>query len=178
MIIGFTGSQSGMTKFQKDFVLKILQDYKCTEFVHGDCIGSDEEANKIALFVGITQFTIHPPDNLKKRAFCFDPNRESRKVITLTPWLSAGAVRVRWHRPAPYLERNKKIVNSVELMIATPKEFHHTLRSGTWSTIRHAWHIKREIIIIPPIERPEEEGTKETEREENERKDPANLKGK
>jgi hypothetical protein len=66
----------------------------------------------------------------------------------------------------PYLERNKRIVDNVTLLIATPKEFHHTLRSGTWSTIRYAWKKKIDVVIIPPIERPYLEDTEDSKDKE------------
>lgn len=156
MLIGFTGSQSGMTQFQKDELFKILSMKECSEFIHGDCIGSDAEANNIALSVGVKLFTIHPPSNSHKRAFCFDPNKRFLWNRINTPFVEIGneGVKVRWMPIEAYLERNKRIVDSVSLMIATPKEFTHTVRSGTWSTIRYAWKNKKDIIIIPPIDRP------------------------
>ena len=50
----------------------------------------------------------------------------------------------------PYLERNKKIVNCCDILIAAPKQINEVLRSGTWSTIRYAKKIGIEVFIILP----------------------------
>ncbi len=156
MIIGFTGTQQGMTDFQKDFLFKILKEMGCTEFHHGDCIGADLEANHIALGAGADIFSIHPPNNWHKRAFCFDPEMETKYVKVITEFKSIGTLSVRWCPTKPYLERNQDIINDTALLIAAPKEFHHTLRSGTWATIRYAWKNKKPVTIIPPVSRMEE----------------------
>ena len=164
MKIGFTGTQRGMTEFQKEKLVEILKLANCKEFSHGDCIGADEQANWIALFNGVRFFSIFPPDNPKKRAFVFNSRhidsvigRHSIKGIFQPNGKSKIEYdcEVVWMPRAPYLERNKHIVDNVSLMIACPKEFRNTLRSGTWATIRYAWHTKREITIIPPVEREE-----------------------
>lgn len=153
MIIGFSGSQRGMTKFQKDELKLRLEG--CTEFVHGDCIGSDEQANNIALECGISIFTIFPPTGTIKRAFCF--NKERNLFNDNMQWneidYDGRVIQVRWYPKNEYLKRNQLIVNYCESMIATPKEYEHTLRSGTWATIRFAWKTKKNIIIIPPVNR-------------------------
>lgn len=165
MLIGFTGTQSGMTDWQKEQVKFQLKEHKCTEFVHGDCIGADEEANIIAYILGIQFFTIHPPKHDFKRAFCF--NKKKMYPPTMQ-WVSLSVlklignelltsdIRVKWMEPFPYLTRNKHIVDSVPLILACPKEHKMSIRSGTWSTIRYAWKLKKDVIIIPPIERGDE----------------------
>lgn len=157
MILGFTGSQSGMTSFQRETFASILSIHKVTELHHGDCIGSDEQAHKIAYDEGITIFSIHPPSNHNKRAFCFDDQQLTKFNHILTEYKEYDDARVRWYPVKSYLERNKEIVDAVEIMVATPKEYQHTLRSGTWQTIRYGWQVKKHIIIIPPVERPKEE---------------------
>lgn len=153
MIYGFTGTQKGMTSFQKQELNLRLEG--CTEFTHGDCIGSDEQANQIAFELGIEFFTIFPPTDTKKRAYCFNPekdlmndNAEWRGIT----W-QGRFIHVRWMPKDDYLKRNKKIVDHCSKMLATPKEYEHSLRSGTWACIRYAWKVKRDIIIIPPVNR-------------------------
>lgn len=161
MLIGFTGTQSGMTAFQKHELKKILKMKECTEFMQGDCIGADEESVEEALNAGVRIFTVFPPDNTKKRAWTFDYDHVTKWNKLYTPYMdvvwNGVSVKVKWMPVEAYLERNKRIVDTVSLMIAAPKEYVHTVRSGTWSTIRYAWKTKRDIIIIPPVERPLED---------------------
>lgn len=158
MIIGFTGTQSGMSQFQKDTLREILEIEKCTEFVHGDCYGADKQANDIAATCGLV--TIFPPDNPKKRAWCFNPNHDTKNwqwhLHTLQYLNTPQVINVRWWTPLPYMERNQLIVNHPEILIACPKEIEHTLRSGTWATIRMGWKKQKmdksyKVVIIPPL---------------------------
>ena len=43
MIIGFTGTQLGMSRQQKVSVMKAMVDLDITELHHGDCLGADSE---------------------------------------------------------------------------------------------------------------------------------------
>jgi hypothetical protein len=73
---------------------------------------------------------LHPPNVDRFRAFC------------------KGATQV--EIPKPYLDRNKDIVKSCDLLIAFPNSKEEQIRSGTWSTMRFAKKIKRKMIIIFP----------------------------
>jgi hypothetical protein len=90
MIIGFTGTQKGMTAKQAMSLGLLIIKLKPLEFHHGDCIGADEQAHReVRLHSPKTEIVGHPPLIQNKRAFCkFD--RE-------------------WH-PADYLVRNREIV--------------------------------------------------------------------
>jgi hypothetical protein len=155
MLISFTGSQSGMTLWQRQELEKIFIKLGLTELIHGDCIGSDLLANESALKVGCKIFRIFPSVFTAKRAYCF-PN-----VERIHDWIEYNGVQYKLEKPDKPLERNKKIVDASELLIATPKEFTHTVRSGTWSTIRYAWKRKKEVIVLLP--RKEEEELEEDE---------------
>ena len=138
MIIGFTGTQKGMSAYQMEqvkFKIKQLNDSigsstlwgnRFTEAHHGDCIGADEQFHNICVELGIP-VVIHPPENDSKRAFC-----QSGTILA----------------PKDYIARNHDIVDAVEYMIATPFEFNEQLRSGTWATIRYAKKKKKSIITI------------------------------
>ena len=136
MKIGFTGTQTGMCKEQKKMLYNILTELKQsketlpTEFHHGDCIGADKEAHDIVQLIGGIDLILHPPENDKKRAFCEGYARRAH--------------------PKPYLERNRRIVDSVDLLIVAPKEQEETLRSGTWSTYRYAKRTNVGRIVILP----------------------------
>ena len=127
MIVGFTGTQVGMTPEQMAAVREALANPNTKEFHHGDCIGADEEAHNIAVEFHIPIF-VHPPVNPNKQAFC----REGFHF-----------------EPRPYLIRNHDIVDACNLLIATPRG-PEELRSGTWATIRYASKIGRQLLIIEP----------------------------
>jgi hypothetical protein len=138
MKIGFTGTQRGMTAHQKARLVTILTalwpeaDELKWEFHHGDCVGADFEAATIAKQLGFW-IVGWPPEIATKRAY-FKSDET--------------------HDPAPYLERNRFIVNATERLIAAPKENEEVLRSGTWATIRHARKMSRPIDIVwPRLER-------------------------
>ncbi len=118
MKVGFTGTQLGMSQHQKEqFVLKMYE-LNPTEFHHGDCIGADAQAHDIVReFFPDVKIHVHPPIYSNKRAF---------KVGDVT------------YEKDHYLVRDRRIVDSTEFLIGTPKTNLEELRSGTWTTIRHA----------------------------------------
>ena len=132
--LGFTGSQTGMSRPQHLFIQSYIQQTQpsiCSTH-HGDCVGADAEFNDICIDANVS-VTLHPPTNDEKRAFC-----------------SADQVRT----PLPFLERNKKIVDACSLLIACPNGPEKP-RSGTWATIRHARRQKRRLIIVMPNGEPQ-----------------------
>ena len=130
-IIGFTGTQEGMTRHQQ----RSLESYlfsvrRMSTFIHGDCIGADEEAHTIARGLGF-YIAIYPSDIEAKRAFC------------------AGATVVEFPPKSP-LQRNRNIVRSCHYLIACPKTPMEQLRSGTWATVRFADTIHKQTLLILP----------------------------
>lgn len=137
MDLGFTGTQAGMSPHQRIQVLALLILYRTapyyfSRFHHGDCLGADAQAHRLARALGYA-IILHPPTDRKKRAF-----------------LQADCDEVR--EAKPYLERNQEIVDESLRLIATPKEAYEVLRSGTWSTIRRAQQKRIPIDIIAPHE--------------------------
>lgn len=137
MIIGFTGSQYGMTKLQKDAWTQLLRWLPVSAVRHGDCVGADEEAHTLYLeaynILPIVQ--IHPSNMPYKRA-----------------WTSGGTI---VHNPLPPLQRNKYIAGCVagfrtDLLVAAPAQNWEILRSGTWATVRYARRAGTPIIILLP----------------------------
>ena len=130
--VGFTGTQNGMKKRQLRTVGQILLchlliEYLPVEFHHGDCIGADEEAHKLARALRF-RIISHPSDIDDRRAFC----------------------RVRNPRePKPFLERNQDIVDETAFLIGAP-DGPEKRRSGTWSTIRYARKKGRVIYVAYP----------------------------
>lgn len=127
MKVGFTGTQHGMSLTQKQELARLLVALKPEEFHHGDCIGADEEAHIIARSLQIA-IVIHPPDIEAKRAFC------------------KGAVE--WRAPAPYLVRNRAIVDATFTLVVGPQSDTPKVRSGTWATWRYAKTLKRDIRVL------------------------------
>ena len=132
-MIGFTGTQKGMTKPQEMAVLRLLRQHVDAVgthdawFAHGDCIGADCEAHRLARRLG---FHIHlfPPDKFIKRAFCDSDHRQ---------------------KPQPYLVRNLAMVKVVAALIATPSA-RPRARSGTWYTINQARKRHIPIVVVLP----------------------------
>lgn len=151
MVIATTGTQQGMTNWQKQEFANRLSELKCTELINGGCIGSDEEHFIIALSLGIDTFTFYP-SNLKGKQ-----NQFVKAIPNIAMWnqieVMGKTINVRKMEEAPALERNKTIVDLCSKLLATPKEHSHTLRSGTWATIRYAWKKKKDHIVIPPVDR-------------------------
>ena len=135
MIIGFTGTQDGMTPQQKQKFEALLNYYKCQEFHAGDCVGADSEAHDIALNKA-SKIVIHPPNYANKRAFC-DKKTKNGVDLQVLP--------EKW-----YIDRNHDIVDFCETMLATPREYSEQIRSGTWATIRYAKKIKKPLVVIFP----------------------------
>ena len=129
-VIGFTGTQEGMTPAQIATLYTCLRNLSPEEFHHGDCIGADAQAHAEARATKSPPHIVgHPPLNPSKRAWC--------ECDSLLP-------------EEDYLDRNKKIVDACFLLIATPKEFEEQQRSGTWSTVRYAKKRKKQVLIILP----------------------------
>ena len=129
MKIGFTGTRFGMSATQIEWLEEFFKTHDVTQFHHGDCVGADEEAHKIADKVfGIKTF-VHPPINEKHRAYCLGD------VIYLAK---------------PYMERNKDIVLATDKLVAMPRTVGETNRSGTWSTVRYARKTHKDIHMVPP----------------------------
>lgn len=102
------------------------------EFHHGDCVGVDADAHAIVDDLIPRVFIIvHPPTDPRLRAFC---------MPTIGDILA----------PLPYLDRNKAIVEAVDLLIAVPNTATEELRSGTWQTIRYATGRCQTTRIIMP----------------------------
>ena len=127
MKVGFTGTREGMSQPQKEqFVVKLFE-LGVHEFHHGDCIGADADAHDIVReFFPNVKIVIHPPS--KTRTQAFKKGDESRI-------------------PAPYITRDKAIVNDTEWLIGSPLG-PEKIRSGTWTTIRHARKINKPHTVL------------------------------
>lgn len=127
--VGFTGTREGMTDDQRDQFTRMIIDRNPAEFHHGDCIGADAEAHAIVReCIPRCEIVTHPPENPEYRAWC----KGDREM-----------------EPAPYLVRNRHIVDAVDEMLAAPYET-HTRHGGTWSTVRYASRRAVPCLTIVP----------------------------
>ena len=130
MKVGFTGTRSGMSRHQfRSFrsALKRMQKKGITNLHHGDCLGADVQAHKLAHSLGIP-IVIHPPVNGTNRAYC----RGAKKVL----------------EEKEYLERNHDIVDACDVLFVAPFTNTEQMRSGTWAAFRYAMKVDCEIIKL------------------------------
>lgn len=127
--IGFTGTRHGMSDAQATAVAEALAGisaahlgYSCTLITvrHGGCVGSDEQFHNICRRVipesGL-RIICHPGPDWPNGPLCA---RVSCDEVMPN---------------APYMTRNRAIVDASYLMIATPSEDVPQKRGGTWKTI-------------------------------------------
>ena len=142
MKVSFTGTQFGMSPWQSYLVSKWLEEHghQASLFAHGCCCGADIEFHRmVRRMVGKGAYIAVYPSTAKTRA----PIPPDANFVA---------------DPKPPLERDRDIVNAGNnLLLATPKQQHEVLRSGTWTTIRYAWRkrIKVEIYYPDPLTKEE-----------------------
>ncbi len=131
IIIGVTGTRKGQAATQLINASAILRQYRKQGALwmhHGDCVGSDDEMAQTWRAIG-GKLHGHPPSDPKLRAFLRSDAEE---------------------RERNYLDRNRDIVDTATVVIATPREMTEQARGGTWSTIRYArMRGKRLLIVLP-----------------------------
>lgn len=119
MILGITGTREGMTEKQLLEVGRFLHEQSaeigCT-LHHGDCMGVDVQAARIADALGF-RTVCHPPVETVLRAY-----HQSTVIL----------------EPLGYLARDRKIVDSVELLLVVPKQNQWQPTGGTWYTHDYA----------------------------------------
>ena len=132
MTVGFTGTRDGLTEEQKTALTAVLDGFEDFDFYHGSCLGADYQAHQIAL-TRATSITALPGHGV---------NGESPL------YFKAEGARI--EDPLPYLQRNRRIVDLTEVLIACPESDEERLRSGTWSTVRYARRKSKTLIMIYP----------------------------
>ena len=138
MKIGFTGTREGLSEMQETALEYFLEKWPITEFHHGCCLGADAEAHGIA-FLRDIPIHAHPAKNPSLR-MSYD---DYRSAIII-------------HPKATYLERNRAIVDSTDILIACSKQdkeppSYRGRPGGTWYTIRYARKQKHTIYILYPL---------------------------
>lgn len=132
MIIGFTGTREGMTYEQKSRFAVEIAAYDQLTFVHGDCIGADEEAHEIAMKHTGCRIEIRGCNYPNMRAYC--------KGAAVT------------HQIASPLARNRVIVETCHRLIGCPRvaAWRDLKRGGSVYTIRFAIRFPRHTTVIAP----------------------------
>ena len=127
-ILGFTGTQEGMTHDQRMIFVDAILYFNPVQFRHGDCVGADKEAHDIVrAMLPDCNIVVHPPIKGDKRAFC------NADIVLAT---------------REYLDRNRDIVDCCDILIAAPKSAKEELRSGTWATVRYAKKSCKPVKLI------------------------------
>lgn len=133
MKVGFTGTRNGMTRAQRDVLDGLLRgfypDFSPTQLDHGDCVGSDAEADEAGHLFGL-YVVVHPPVDEALRAFCRYAN-ETRPAKT-------------------HFARNRDIVDETDHLVATPATMQEEAFGGTWYTIRYARKRGKPVTVIWP----------------------------
>lgn len=128
--IGVTGTRDGMNKTQLTDLSALLKS-KFTagsEFHHGDCVGVDVEAAKVAKELGY-RIICHPPEEEKLRGYF-----ESDEYRT----------------PDSYFARNRDIVNDTSMLIVIPYQDSPQRKGGTWYTHNYAVKVGKPVNILYP----------------------------
>jgi len=127
LVIGFTGTQQGLTLAQREALSKYFDSLAGEiEFHHGDCVGADATAHR--MMVRRARVFIHPSTHENKRAYC------------------RGAFKV--YPPKPPLDRNPDIIAEADLVVACPHLMHEEQRSGTWATVRETFRRGRATVTV------------------------------
>lgn len=144
MILGFTGTQQGMTLNQKVRLAQLLSFFSSggvagawwiSKLHHGTCVGADDQFHRLCMWFGWRdKIVLHPPESTAKSVIQHFIDVPDSQIC----------------EPKPYLERNKDIVIECDTLIAAPKTMDEELRSGTWATIRYAHKQNRPIHWLEP----------------------------
>ena len=134
--IGITGTRHGATEAQLETLRRFLDKGKAagwTHMVHGACTGVDTQAHTAGEIRGFT-FNLRPGSISQRRAFSDTVHKGNTHI----------------HAVEPYLERNLKIVEDADVLIAMPNGYKERHSGGTWHTVRAARAAGVPVRIIWP----------------------------
>ncbi len=136
MKVSFTGTRRGMTVLQRRALRTELSALFSPVsntghlFIHGDCIGADEQAHKmVRRYFPWVSIATRPSNHHEMRAEC-----------------EADVM----HAPCDPLIRNVSIVREGSVLLACPAENEEQRRGGTWFTVRKARAMGKRIVLIRP----------------------------
>lgn len=148
-VIGITGTRTGGSALQLDWLYRTFEEQEVGEVHHGACIGIDSSAHFAALEVG-ARVHVWPPTN----PILIDPN-----CLLPHPLVTV-------HPNMPYLNRNREIVRAATVLIGFPKEDEEPepFTGGTWYTINFARRTNKPVVIVYPDGHTDPENPWETTR--------------
>ncbi|OBJ40256.1 hypothetical protein A5630_25230 [Mycolicibacterium mucogenicum] len=123
---GFTGTRNNLTGEQHAWLQEVLPGDVVVH--HGACVGADSAMHVYAMDKG-NDVVVHPPTNPRLR-MAYDP-------------------RALWLPAKDYLDRDRDIVDAVQLLLATP-DGPERWQSGTWYTVRYAVSVAVPVFICYP----------------------------
>lgn len=135
--VAFTGTQFGMTLYQRSKLGTVLLGLGRFQFHHGGAAGADTEAHEIAYDAGCRDLHVWLP------------------VGKTWPPMQYTTIH---HTGTGALRRNHFTIYGANLLIATPRQAKEIRRSGTWATVRAARKagIETKVLVPQPTD---EEGT-------------------
>jgi hypothetical protein len=139
--LGITAPRGGITPVQDvalQLVLATCRARGATAFHHGDCIGGDVRGAQVAAMLGY-HVVGHPSYSRSERARGLD-GYGTRAFFPSHTTCEA----------LPYLQRDRVIVDTVDLLIGLPPCDAWQPRSGTWYTIDYAQRRGRPRVVIAP----------------------------
>lgn len=149
MNISFTGTRQGFNAFQASTLHAYLEKYKShiAKAFHGNCNGADIQFHKLLREVfGRTIWIGIYPSNINN----------NYEVFKDADWVAPFV--------EPPLIRNQTLVDSGDVLLATPRKRQEELRSGTWHTIRYARLTHHRVEIFWPEELPRFVGVRPNKR--------------
>lgn len=136
--IGITGSRHGWDHQQAMAFIDRLCDTQISEFHFGACVGVDELAFWLWATGGSGVAHAWPAT--------MSPDWDARWRMDLTA-KDIETFGVVMHEPMHPLARNKQIVQNCDQLWAFPETDDDQSRSGTWSTIRYARSLDKQVFI-------------------------------
>ena len=136
MIVGVSGSQNANINLHSHLIIGGIREHsdRGDQITQGGCIGADAIAMIVARLVFDRPIhTVLPADHSKVFAGW-------RRYTTTWEQMPDGT---------SYMDRNDRLVEQIDKLIAFPMEATEVLRSGTWSTIRRARRKGIPVIIVP-----------------------------
>ena len=141
VVLGFTGTRTGMSAAQKRTFAALVRELQPGTFRHGACVGADEDAAAIVRAeCPLCRILAYPGVSARG-----GDNNEHRSVKAIA--LSREVMPEETH-----FARNRRIVLGADLLVATPWQSEEPTASqgGTWYTIAFARRQKCKVRIIWP----------------------------